>query len=154
MTVYLYKCYTLLRCWEQIHKKRVGCYSYEKKNESNALLTSLVQDLTLQEAETIALSILKQVMEEKVGCPELLHIPFSSVGGHQDMWSYCLILNRWPQTMLILPRSPPSTTCTPPPRSKPSLQGCETLPDSCASHHQSVIDSHCTKRGHVIQASA
>lgn len=28
----------------------------------------VVQDLTLQEAETIALSILKQVMEEKVSC--------------------------------------------------------------------------------------
>jgi hypothetical protein len=37
-----------------------------------------VQDLTLQEAETIALSILKQVMEEKVGCAKLLHIPFFS----------------------------------------------------------------------------
>lgn len=29
-------------------------------------LANFVQDLTLQEAETIALSILKQVMEEKV----------------------------------------------------------------------------------------
>jgi hypothetical protein len=37
-----------------------------------------VQELTLQEAETIALSILKQVMEEKVWRVKLLHIPFFS----------------------------------------------------------------------------
>jgi 20S proteasome subunit alpha 5 len=34
----------------------------------------LIQDLTLQEAETIALSILKQVMEEKVRCTKLVSL--------------------------------------------------------------------------------
>ena len=34
--------------------------------EGNQLVHVILQDLTLQEAETIALSILKQVMEEKV----------------------------------------------------------------------------------------
>ena len=47
-----------------------------KKIESNALL--ILQELTLQEAETIALSILKQVMEEKVWHVKLLHIPSHS----------------------------------------------------------------------------
>lgn len=36
-----------------------------------------MQELTLQEAETIALSILKQVMEEKVWCRKPLHISVS-----------------------------------------------------------------------------
>jgi 20S proteasome subunit alpha 5 len=35
---------------------------------------SLIQDLTLQEAETIALSILKQVMEEKVWRAKLVSL--------------------------------------------------------------------------------
>jgi hypothetical protein len=35
---------------------------------------SLIQDLTLQEAETIALSILKQVMEEKVRRAKLVSL--------------------------------------------------------------------------------
>lgn len=36
------------------------------KQENLVLIYHFVQELTLQEAETIALSILKQVMEEKV----------------------------------------------------------------------------------------
>jgi hypothetical protein len=35
---------------------------------------SLIQDLTFQEAETIALSILKQVMEEKVRRAKLVSL--------------------------------------------------------------------------------
>ena len=38
------------------------------KQYNLVLIYYFVQDLTLQEAETIALSILKQVMEEKVCC--------------------------------------------------------------------------------------
>ena len=45
------------------------------KENRELCLADLMQELTLEEAETIALSILKQVMEEKVWHVKLLHIP-------------------------------------------------------------------------------
>jgi len=43
------------------------------KENRELCLADLMQELTLEEAETIALSILKQVMEEKVGHDRPLH---------------------------------------------------------------------------------
>nr|XP_034570009.1 proteasome subunit alpha type-5-like [Setaria viridis] len=105
---------TFLQC----NAKAIGSGS---EGADSSLQEQYNKDLTLQEAETIALSILKQVMEEKVT----------------------------PNNVDIAKVAPKYHLYTPLLRSKPSLQGCETLADSCYSHHQSVIDRLCTKRGHV-----
>jgi hypothetical protein len=52
-----------------------------------------MQELTIAEAETIALSILKQVMEEKVQYLKPLHFPHSPGSTHR--WLSCnLVHNR------------------------------------------------------------
>lgn len=67
-----------------------------------------LQDITLQEAETIALSILKQVMEEKVGFAYrhkayLRNIILPSDSGYNTLGLF-FVLVRWLQTTLILQR--------------------------------------------------
>lgn len=83
-----------------------------------------VQDLTLQEAETIALSILKQVMEEKVKLYTayrkisniyLLFYSPSTCSLNIPLWTmvlYCLFHFRWRLIMLTLRKWLQRTICT------------------------------------------
>lgn len=93
-----------------------------------------MQELTLQEAETIALSILKQVMEEKVWYLKPLYISFSFLTTKKKISQISelyLILNRLPQTTSISQRFLPTTTSTPLLRLKLSLPGCEKIAIAC-----------------------
>lgn len=91
-----------------------------------------MQELTLEEAETIALSILKQIMEEKVWqCRTTPHTPSISSVAFICMPTYCLVFKQVTPNNVDIAKVAPKyhLYTTPLPRSKQSSRGCEeTLP--------------------------
>ena len=106
-------------CQNRAHwKGKMGCLPY---------FWLSMQDLTLQEAETIALSILKQVMEEKVKLLMILLqvMPYFLLHFSKTCNQLGLYDVRWPLIMLTLQRLHQPTISTPQLRLRLSLPAYE-----------------------------